>query len=482
MAIRNLKKTLADVLERNFALKQQIQSPAFHYAMLRSERTRIISVVFGVLLLLIVTGFIVVMARSKEQTDLFIKVTILSISVILYELLILGIVEYHIRRYSDLPLWTWTLNLFIETLSPSILLLLLTESTFIGPYRALTAPAALLYVFFIVLSTLRLNPPLSFLTGFFSFSGYIALYYYTLSRYPRVQFQEVMYPLQEYWIFAFIIFISGIISGIVAGQIRKYVIAALQEAEKERRIQLLEREFDIARSIQQNLLPSAYPQLKLFDIAGWNQPAYKTGGDFYDWQVLPNGEVLIVLADVCGHGIGPAIMATSCRAYIRAFFQSLSDLGPIISSVNELLLQELPQDRFITLAAALLDPYASRLKLLSAGQGPILLWSPSEKEIKSFLPNDVPLGISPHIGFEKPYMIELKEDDQMIFLTDGIYEWQNSLGECFGLKRLYESIKLSQAHSSQDLIMRLYDDVSTFAQGTKQQDDITIVSVKRLVE
>ena len=482
MAVINLKKMLIDGLNRSFAVNEQIQSPAFHHAMLRSERTRIIGVVWGVLLLLTAAGAIVAIVQDPGQTDLFIQILILSACVIMYELLMLGIVEYHIRRHSDLALWAWTLNLFIETLAPTILLLLLTQSSFIGPYRALTAPAALLYFFFIVLSTLRLAPPLCILTGFFSFAGYITLYFYTRSRYSLDEYRDVAYPIQEYWIFAFIIFIGGIVAGVVAGQIRKYVMAALQEAEKERRIQLFEREYDIARSIQENLLPSAYPQLTTFDIAGWNQPAYKTGGDFYDWQVLPNGEVLIVLADVCGHGIGPAMMATSCRAYIRACFQSLTDLGQMISYVNELLLQELPQDRFITLAAALLDPYTSRLKLLSAGQGPILLWSSSEKEIKSFLPNDVPLGIAPHIRFEDPYAIELKEGDQMIFLTDGIYEWQNTEGECFGLKRLYESIKRSETDSSQDLIMRLYDDVNEFAQGMKQQDDITIVSVKRVAE
>jgi serine phosphatase RsbU (regulator of sigma subunit) len=466
--------------KKSFSIKEKIQSTAFHHAILCSERTRIIGLVCGVLLLLATTGIIVLRADSQAQISLFMKVLILSACVISYELLMFGIVEYNIRKQTDLALWGWILNLFIETLSPTILLLLMTESSFIGPYRALTAPAALLYFFFIILSTLRLSPPLCVLTGLFSFLGYTTLYLYTRTHYPLEQYREVVLPLQEYWIFAFIIFISGIVAGIVAWQIRKYVIATLEEAEKERRIQLFEREYDIARSIQQSLLPSSCPQTNTFDIAGWNQPAYKTGGDFYDWQVLPSGELLIVLADVCGHGIGPAMVTTACRAYIRACFESLKDLGHTFRYVNKLLMQELPQGRFITLAACLLDPGASQIKLLSAGQGPIILWSPSTKEMSSFLPNDMPLGISDDIHFDNPYKINLKNDDTLIFLTDGIFEWQNSAGESFGLKRLYDSIKMSGTLSSQELISWLYSDVAEFAQGEKQLDDVTIVTIRKI--
>jgi len=67
----------------------------------------------------------------------------------------------------------------------------------------------------------------------------------------------------------------------------------------------LEHDLSVARSIQQSLLPSTTPEIAGFQIAGWNQPADQTGGDYYDWQVLPNGKVVVALADVTGHGIGP---------------------------------------------------------------------------------------------------------------------------------------------------------------------------------
>src|SRR5262249_54649784 len=74
----------------------------------------------------------------------------------------------------------------------------------------------------------------------------------------------------------------------------------------------------IARSIQQSLLPCVPPTIPGFDVAGWNPPADETGGDFYDWQILPNGSLVGVLADVTGHGLDPAMLAAVCCAYARA--------------------------------------------------------------------------------------------------------------------------------------------------------------------
>ena len=89
---------------------------------------------------------------------------------------------------------------------------------------------------------------------------------------------------------------------------------AVEKAVRQR----MERDLDIARQIQRGLLPSSKPNVPGYDIAGWSRAADKTGGDYFDWQMLPDGQILISLADVSGHGIGPALMAAVCRAYARA--------------------------------------------------------------------------------------------------------------------------------------------------------------------
>ena len=112
--------------------------------------------------------------------------------------------------------------------------------------------------------------------------------------------------------------IGGLVAGVVAGEIRKHVNAALREAETKRQLERLEHDMQVARSIQQSLLPSTAPQIEGFQIAGWNQPADQTGGDYFDWQHLPSGRVVVALGDVTGHGIGSALLAAVCRAYARA--------------------------------------------------------------------------------------------------------------------------------------------------------------------
>ena len=122
--------------------------------------------------------------------------------------------------------------------------------------------------------------------------------------------------------FALEFVIGGFVASAVAGEIRKQVDAALREAETRLQVDRLEHDLALARSIQQSLLPSSMPQVEGFEIAAWNQPADQTGGDYYDWQLLPDGKVVVALADVTGQGIGPALLAAGCRAYARASFKA----------------------------------------------------------------------------------------------------------------------------------------------------------------
>ncbi|MCH8242472.1 MAG: HAMP domain-containing protein, partial [Planctomycetes bacterium] len=105
-------------------------------------------------------------------------------------------------------------------------------------------------------------------------------------------------------------------------------------AHEQAALEKIEKELDIARDIQRNLLPTQDPGLADFDIAGWSQAAEKTGGDYYDWQSLADGRIAISLADATGHGIGPAIVATVCRAYQRASFLNSGALSTLLGNIN----------------------------------------------------------------------------------------------------------------------------------------------------
>ncbi|MHC4266138.1 MAG: cache domain-containing protein [Planctomycetota bacterium] len=241
----------------------------------------------------------------------------------------------------------------------------------------------------------------------------------------------------------------------------------------------MEQDLEIARSIQQGLLPRQLLEIEGFDIAGWNQPADQTGGDYFDWQETLDGRVAISLADVTGHGIGPALVTAVCRAYSRANISTETDLGMVIDRINNMLVEDLPTERFVTFVVALLDPTNSKVQLLSAGHGPILLYTASDDRIQDFDADDIPLGLAPNVGYGPAKEIMLAGGDMLVLITDGFFEWTNADREMFGLERLQETIRKYKDLPAKEIISKLYKEVVKFTRGTKQQDDLTAVILKR---
>lgn len=251
---------------------------------------------------------------------------------------------------------------------------------------------------------------------------------------------------------------------------------AIREGETRQR---LERDLEIARQIQQGLLPSKVPTIQGYEIAGWSKPAEQTGGDYYDWVPLPNGQIGITLADVTGHGIGPALVAANCHAYIRSMLPSVENLGQVMQQINELLVENLPTNLFVTLAIGSIDMTANQLRLLSAGHGPLLLYKASEHQVLDFKAHGIPLGILAAAPYGPDQRIDLNPGDMIILLTDGFYEWANATKEQFGLEQLKASILACHDLAPDAFIQALYKDVISFAADTPQQDDLTAVVLKR---
>ena len=454
----------------------QIQSEAFDRAALRSERIRIIgllSVVSAMVLVIVLRGALLGEMQS------FLPGAIVLGSMAAYEWLMLRVVSRAMRSERTLSQRVWVLNVFIETLFPTIALFILTEIPLMGPYRALVAPTILVYFVFIVLSTLRLRPILSVLTGVFSTVGYLSAIVYTFVRHPSPEPAEVAFPLAVYLTHAAVILIGGVVAGGVAGQIREHVAAALREVELRRHVEQLEHDLNIARSIQQGLLPDKPLQLAGFEIAGWNQPADQTGGDYFDWQELPDGRFAISLADVTGHGIGPALVMAVCRAYARASFPADADTTAVMDRINRLLVEDLPAERFVTFVVAILDPGTATMELVSAGHGPILHYRSDSAEFLDYSAQGIPLGLMAGIGYGPPEKVALDPGDMLVLTTDGFFEWENPGGEEFGLDRLMDTIRNAKDLPPGQVIEKLHSAVTAFAEGTKQADDLTAVILKR---
>ncbi|HEY4561988.1 MAG TPA: PAS domain S-box protein, partial [Thermoanaerobaculia bacterium] len=171
--------------------------------------------------------------------------------------LMLALVRRAIGRDSDLPDWAWSVTIGVEALIPTAAVLMLTESPFIGPYRALAAPAANAYYFFIILSALRLRPILSFLTGLASALGLAALTAYTVLTYPAGPGADNWaHSLQINVTYCSFFLISGSVAAGLTARFRRHLLAALREAETRRRFEQLEQEVAERRRAEEALRTS----------------------------------------------------------------------------------------------------------------------------------------------------------------------------------------------------------------------------------
>lgn len=450
---------------------QKIESQAFQRAELKSESHRIA----GLLVLLGALMFYVVLrgAVTGEYRLLAAQMAVLVVAAA-YEVVMLVTVRRALKNETEVSIGIVMLNVLIEAQLPTIAIVLLIKSGLVEPHIALVSPAVLLYFFFIILSTLRLSPGLCILTGLAAVAGYAGV-----TLWIGIQDDAAPGGIPIYLLYAVLIYGGGVVAAIVAGQIRNHVFAALKEAKLKRELDRINHDLDIARSIQQGLLPTTVPSLEQFDLAGWNQPANQTGGDYFDWQVLPDGQVAISLADATGHGIGPALVSTSCRAYARASFLSGNGQGGLLKTLNRLLSQDLSSNRFVTFAVVFLEPALSQIRVLSAGHGPILWYRRNDDRFENLKAHGIPLGMLEGAEYEGATARYMEHGDLLVLVTDGFYEWANRNGEEFGLARLEAVIRESRDYSATEIIARLRAAVAKFCQGTEQQDDLTAVVLKR---
>ncbi len=271
-----------------------------------------------------------------------------------------------------------------------------------------------------------------------------------------------------------VIIVALVVGWIAVARVVDQGMKARQKLDK------IERDLDIARQIQRGLLPTKIPNTPGFEIEGWSQPADQTGGDYFDWMELPDGATLITLADVTGHGIGPALIVAVCRAYMRAATVDLGvALEQAVSRVNDLLQVDLPSGRFVTAAVGVLRPDMHEMMLISAGQAPLLFYHAATRKVDMWAADDLPLGIAPSITFETARRVRFEPGDALILATDGFFEWANDSGEQYGTQRLEAFVRAHGHEPPKTFIKTLHEDVVAHASGSTQPDDLTVVVMKR---
>ncbi len=185
------------------------------------------------------------------------------------------------------------------------------------------------------------------------------------------------------------------------------------------------------------------------------------------------------MADVAGHGIGPALLVAECRAFIRATLAQTREPAKLVELVDILLAEDLPEDRFITLFFGLYEPTTGQLRYNSAGHGPTLLYHDDTKTVEELPPHGCPLGVAPELP-KGETSVEMKPGDILAIFTDGFMEWAD-VGEVqFGTDRLGASLARHRDLPASQIIAATHADLLAFTGGTPQPDDLTAVILKRL--
>lgn len=455
---------------------------AFRQAMLQSERIRI-GLAVGMLTVLSALVIVRGAMGSPDVVQVWPWLLLLVVALLGHEALLFYRVNRALAGGRELPGWVVKASAVAETLAPTVAVLIFTGNPAVGPFRALVAPPSLAYFFFIIPSILRLNPSTSLLTGVASAVGYMGVVGWTFWHDPAHDARGYLQP-SLYAIHGAALLIGGGLAAAVCRQLRQYVLAALKEAETRRQVEVFRRDLDIARSIQEGLLPRTPPPIVGYEVAGWSKPADQTGGDYFDWQQLPDGRAALSLADVAGHGIGPALVTAVCRAYARASLPPAGlscggDLPALMQRVNALLTDDMQSGRFVTFVAAFVCPESNEVHLCSAGHGPLLVYEAATNDVREVEAQGIPFGIMADSEYHPPAAIRMAPGDVLILLTDGFFEQADRSGDRYGLDRLRASIRTHAGKAPGDMIQALYAEVLTFAGGAPQGDDLTAVVLKR---
>ncbi|WP_051237481.1 SpoIIE family protein phosphatase [Ottowia thiooxydans] len=240
----------------------------------------------------------------------------------------------------------------------------------------------------------------------------------------------------------------------------------------------LQQELEIARTMQLSILPRSAPPTQAVAVSALMVPAKEVGGDFYDYFLMRDGRLAMVVADVSGKGIPAAFFMAISRTLLKNIAQFLQDPADIIDRLNKQLCAENEQMMFVTVFLCLLDLKTGQLDYVNAGHNPPLLLR-ADGAVET-MPRGKNMALAVMDDFEfKPGRTQLNPGDTLLLYTDGVTEAANPEGHFFGEARLTELVSQYKPGSG-NLPEALLEAVREFEAGAQQTDDITCVTTKFL--
>lgn len=246
----------------------------------------------------------------------------------------------------------------------------------------------------------------------------------------------------------------------------------------------LENAMKIASEIQSGLMPQIPKNVHGYDVHGWYRSAERTTGDFYDFVPTKAGGLGVVVGDVTGHGIGPALIMATAQSALRTSFRILDDPAAIVTMVNEDLGPRMDDGLFLTLFTGLFSPDGTA-RVLNAGHTPPLVWRAKSRTIESLRGDGPALGMDDEFAYTEGPRLKLEDGDILFAFTDGFVEARSiedpdKLFDELGVRAVIER-EAGAGKSAREITEALVEAALSFAGGIAE-DDMTIVAVRRVAK
>ena len=263
-------------------------------------------------------------------------------------------------------------------------------------------------------------------------------------------------------------------------------------AEESAGRQRILREIEIARQVQERLLPQIYPVVAGLDFAGFSRTAQEVGGDYYDFIPLENGRLGIAIGDVSGKGISAALLMASIRAALHGLtFSGTLNLARLMEGLNRIIYDSSTSNRFVTFFFGEYDPVTRTLDYVNAGHNAPVLLRPATPGMDSYCQPEAPcqvqrletggpvVGIFTEVHYEQA-QVQLQPYDVLLAFTDGISEAMTDNYEEWGEERLIAEARISTHRAARDIVTAVIASADQFTAGAAQNDDLSLVVLKVL--
>jgi sigma-B regulation protein RsbU (phosphoserine phosphatase) len=264
-----------------------------------------------------------------------------------------------------------------------------------------------------------------------------------------------------------------VMANVAAIRIERERFALIENARRR-----LATELEQAAEIQRQFLPREIPQIPGLELVGYNVPCRTVGGDYYDFVSYPDGQVAIVVGDVCGKGMPAALLMMTLQARFQVLAEHPAKPAQLMERLNRILVLASLNNRFISFFLSMIHPLSGEVQFCNAGHNaPLLVRQDGRIE---WLEGGGPvLGILPDISYTEE-SLKLEQGDVAVFYSDGVTEANNPSSEEFGEKRLADFVQMIRHQSADQILQALTQNLQNWIGEGTAHDDMTLVVARKL--